>query len=82
MPVFYLGLVLLIVLAAGLGWFPVGGFGENFLDDLYHLILPALTLALSLSAMLMRNLRASLIEVLNAEYVNSPAPRACAEGWS
>ena len=64
MPVFYIGLVLLIVLAAGLGWFPVGGFGENFLDDLYHLILPALTLAMSLSAILMRNLRASLIEVL------------------
>jgi peptide/nickel transport system permease protein len=69
MPVFYIGLVLLIVLAAGLGWFPVGGFGDNLLDDAYHLILPALTLAMSLSAILMRNLRASLIEVLSAEYV-------------
>jgi peptide/nickel transport system permease protein len=70
MPVFYIGLIFLIVLAAGLGWFPVGGFGENFLDDLYHLFLPALTLAFSLSAILMRNLRASLIDVLNAEYVS------------
>jgi peptide/nickel transport system permease protein len=69
MPVFYIGLVLLIVLAAGLGWFPVGGFGDNLVDDLYHLALPALTLAMSLSAILMRNLRASLIEVLGAEYV-------------
>jgi len=69
MPVFYIGLVLLIVFAAGLGWFPAGGFGENPLDDAYHLILPALTLATSLSAILMRNLRASLIEVLSAEYV-------------
>lgn len=69
MPVFYVGLVLLIVLAAGLGWFPVGGFGEGFLNELYHLALPALTLAMSLSAILMRNLRASLIEVLDAEYV-------------
>ncbi len=69
MPVFYIGLVLLIVLAAGLGWFPVGGFGDNLLDNLYHLALPALTLAMSLSAILMRNLRASLIEVLGAEYV-------------
>jgi peptide/nickel transport system permease protein len=49
--------------------FPVGGFGDNLLDDVYHLILPALTLAMSLSAILMRNLRASLIEVLGAEYV-------------
>jgi peptide/nickel transport system permease protein len=69
MPVFYVGLIFLIVLAAGLGWFPVGGFGENFLDDLHHLFLPALTLAFSLAAILMRNLRASLIEVLTAEYV-------------
>jgi peptide/nickel transport system permease protein len=69
MPVFYLGLVLLIVLAAGLGWFPVGGAGNGFLGNLYHLVLPALTLAISLSAILMRNLRASLIEVLDAEYV-------------
>jgi peptide/nickel transport system permease protein len=69
MPVFYIGLVLLIVFAAGLGWFPAGGFGQSPLDDAYHLILPALTLATSLSAILMRNLRASLIEVLSAEYV-------------
>src|SRR5262249_35829755 len=68
--VFYVGLIFLILHAAGLGWFPVGGFGENFLDDLHHLFLPALTLAFSLSAILMRNLRASLIEVLNAEYVS------------
>ncbi|SDR34593.1 peptide/nickel transport system permease protein [Rhizobiales bacterium GAS113] len=69
MPVFYIGLVLLIVLAAGLGWFPVGGFGDTIPDHVYHLALPALTLAMSLSAILMRNLRASLVEVLDAEYV-------------
>jgi peptide/nickel transport system permease protein len=69
-PVFYLGLILLITLAAGLGWFPVGGIGDNFLDDLHHLILPALTLALSLAAVLMRNLRAALTEVLHAEFVS------------
>jgi len=70
MPVFYVGLVLLIVLAAGFGWFPVGGIGSGFVQDLYYLFLPALTLAISLSAILMRNLRISLIEVLNAEFVS------------
>jgi peptide/nickel transport system permease protein len=69
MPVFYLGLILLITLAAGLGWFPVGGIGDSFLGDIRTLFLPALTLALSLSALLMRNLRAALIEVLQAEFV-------------
>ena len=69
MPVFYIGLVLLIGFGAGLRWFPVGGIGDGFLDDLYHLFLPALTLALSLSAILLRNLRGALIETLQAQYV-------------
>jgi peptide/nickel transport system permease protein len=70
MPVFYIGLILLITLAAGLRWFPVGGIGSGFVQDLYYLFLPALTLALSLSAILLRNLRSSLIEVLHAEFVS------------
>lgn len=70
MPVFYIGLIFLITLAAGLRWFPVGGIGTSFVQDLYYLFLPALTLAMSLSAILLRNLRSSLIEVLHAEFVN------------
>ncbi|MFK0274597.1 ABC transporter permease [Ensifer sp. NPDC090286] len=69
MPVFYIGLLLLTVLAAQLRWFPVGGYGKTFLANLYHLILPALSVALYTSAIILRNLRASLIEVLDAEYV-------------
>ncbi len=70
MPVFYIGLILLITLAAGLRWFPVGGIGTGFVQDLYYLFLPALTLALSLSSILLRNLREALIEVLNADFVS------------
>jgi peptide/nickel transport system permease protein len=69
-PVFYLGILLLTLFAAHLRWFPVGGYGETLGDKLYHLFLPALTLALSLSAVLMRNLRNSVVEVLQAEYVD------------
>ena len=69
-PVFYLGLILLTVFAATLHWFPVGGYGDTFLEHVYHLFLPAVTLALSLSAVLMRNLRAAIIGVLGAEYVD------------
>jgi peptide/nickel transport system permease protein len=69
MPVFYLGIILLTVFGARLGWFPVGGYGEGFVDHLYHLFLPAFSLALSLAAILMRNLRASIIGVVDAEYV-------------
>jgi len=69
MPVFYVGLLLLTAFGARLRWFPVGGYGDGFFDHVYHLILPAVTLALSLSAVLMRNLRAAVIGVLDAEYV-------------
>ncbi|MDL2404221.1 ABC transporter permease [Rhizobium calliandrae] len=69
MPVFYIGILLLTLFAAHLKWFPVGGFGDTFGSKLYHLFLPALTLAVSLAAILMRNLRAAIIGVINAEYV-------------
>ena len=70
MPVFYIGILMLTFFAARLHWFPVGGFGSTFGEALYHLFLPALTLAFSLSAVLMRNLRNGIIEVLNADYVD------------
>lgn len=69
MPVFYIGLVLLITFAAGLHWFPVGGIGTGFWQNLWYLFLPALTLALSLAAVLLRSLRQALIEALAADYV-------------
>jgi len=69
MPVFYIGLILLTFLAARMGWFPVGGYGDTFFERLYHLFLPALTVALYTSAIIMRNLRSAVIEVLDAEYV-------------
>ncbi|HVW93642.1 MAG TPA: ABC transporter permease [Devosia sp.] len=69
-PVFYLGIVLLTFFGAKLGWFPVGGYGDTWPEHIYHLVLPALTLALTLAAILLRNLRAAIIGVVGAEYVD------------
>ena len=69
-PVFYIGLILLTVFAGWLGWFPVGGYGESVSEHLYHLFLPGLTLSLSFAAVVMRNLRAAVLAVLTAEYVD------------
>ena len=69
-PIFYVGLLLLTVLAADLRLFPVGGYGDTAIDKLYHLILPALTLALSLSAVLMRSLRASILVIMNSDFID------------
>lgn len=70
LPVFYVGLLLLTVLGARLNLFPIGGYGKTTAEHFYHLFLPALTLGFGVSAVLMRNLRASIVEVLTAEYVD------------
>ena len=69
-PIFYVGLVLLTVFAAWLRLFPVGGYGDTMWEHIYHLFLPAITLGLSFAAIVMRNLRAAILGVINAEYVD------------
>lgn len=69
-PIFYVGLILLTVFAGWLRWFPVGGYGDDLGERLYHLFLPAVALALSLAAVIMRSLRAAILGVLQAEFVD------------
>jgi peptide/nickel transport system permease protein len=71
-PPFWVGIVLLLLFALNLGQlFPVGGYGEGFAEHVHSLILPALTVALGIAPILVRSLRASLIEVLDSEYVTT-----------
>jgi peptide/nickel transport system permease protein len=70
LPSFWIGLLLIGFVALRLHWFPVGGSGSGFIGHLWHLFLPALTLALSFLAVLVRNLRASVIEVLDTDFVS------------
>ena len=69
-PPFWLGLMLVAYPALKWGWFPSGGYGSGFTGHLTHLFLPALTLSVTFLAVLVRSLRASLIEVLAAQYVS------------
>lgn len=68
-PAFWLGIMLILLFSIVLGWFPVSGYGSDFLDQLHHMVLPCLTVALALSAVLIRNLRASLLMEMNSDYV-------------
>jgi peptide/nickel transport system permease protein len=68
-PGFWVGIILLILLGVKLSIFPVGGAGKNWGDRFYYLFLPALTLALGVSAVLIRNLRDAILSTLNAEHV-------------
>jgi len=69
-PAFWIGILLLIVFALKLGWFPAAGYGEGALGHLRHLFLPALTLSYAFAAVLTRNLRSSLIDVQETTYVD------------
>ena len=71
MPSFWLGLLLSLYLGVRLHLFPVAGGGSGGLDRLDHLTLPALTIALAITPLLVRALRSSLIEVLSADYVRT-----------
>jgi ABC-type dipeptide/oligopeptide/nickel transport system permease component len=70
-PDFYLGALLLITFALNLGWFPISGGGEGFSDRLYHVFLPALTLAFVKTAFVGRLTRTSLLEVLSKDYIRT-----------
>lgn len=70
-PDFYLGAILLIVFALNLKLFPINGGGEGVVDQLYHLVLPAVTLAVLKIAFLGRLTRTSLLEVLSKDYVRT-----------
>ena len=57
MPAFWLGIILILIFSVHLQLFPVNGYGDTFLQHLDHLFLPAVTIALGFSTILVRTLR-------------------------
>jgi peptide/nickel transport system permease protein/oligopeptide transport system permease protein len=66
MPIFWLGLLAILVFAVKLRWLPAGGTGTAA-----HLILPAVVLGAASSAVIARMTRASMLEVLRQDYVRT-----------
>ncbi len=66
MPVFWLGLLLIMVFAVALGWFPVAGAGGP-----QYLVLPAVTLGMYSTAYIARMARSSMLDVLGRDYVRT-----------
>jgi peptide/nickel transport system permease protein len=82
-PSFWLGLTLILIFSVGLHVFPPGGyvaFLTSPVDNLLHLIMPAVTLGVFLGATLLRFLRADMIEALGTDYVRTARAKGLATG--
>ncbi len=80
LPTFLIGILLILVFAVGLGWFPSFGRGETVqvgwwstglfkADGWHHIVLPAITLAIFQLTLIMRLVRAEMLEVLRTDYI-------------
>jgi len=80
LPTFLIGILLILVFAVGLGWFPSFGRGETVqlgwwstgllkAEGWHHIVLPAVTLAIFQLTLIMRLVRAEMLEVLRTDYI-------------
>ncbi len=89
-PVFWMGIMLVILFASVIPVFPVEGMADvrlrnepwltQMIDILYHLFLPAFSLAIIFLAIYARLARASMIDVLGADYVRTARAKGASEG--
>src|SRR5215470_3025301 len=79
-PSYWIAIVFLLVFSIHLRWFPVGGYGDSFVEHLQHLFLPAMTIAISLSPILVRTLRHNILEVLRQDYVRTARAKGLRAG--
>jgi len=79
MPPFWLGLILALVFGLQLGILPTSGYGRGPGNVLRSLTLPAVTLGLILAPLILRTLRAALIETLSSDFVQAARARGFTE---
>ena len=83
LPVFWTGIMLIIVFALQLQWFPSSGmsspYGSGLGDVLWHLVLPAVTLGTASAAALARLTRSSVLEIIRQDYGRSARAKGLAE---
>jgi peptide/nickel transport system permease protein len=83
-PHFWLGLLMIIVFAVNLNWLPASGyvpFREDPVENLKHMLMPAIVLGTGLSAVLMRQMRSAMLDSLGADYVRTARAKGLSE-WS
>jgi len=83
MPVFWLGIMLIMLFAVRLSWFPSAGMsssgGGGVRDVLHHLVLPALTIAVASLGTVARFMRSAALEVMSQDYVRTARAKGLSE---
>jgi ABC-type dipeptide/oligopeptide/nickel transport system permease component len=80
-PSYFVGLMLILGLCLKFKLFPVSGYAPSILDNLYHLFLPALTIAIGVTPILTRNLRATFIQQMDADYATAGRSKGLPERY-
>jgi peptide/nickel transport system permease protein len=81
-PHFWLGLMMISLFAVQLHWLPAGGympFTQHPIGNLQHMLMPAIVLGTGLSAVLMRQMRSSMLNSLGADYVRTARAKGMSE---
>jgi peptide/nickel transport system permease protein len=79
MPTFWVGIMLILTLGLKLQLFPVGGYGNGLLEHLWSMVLPGLTVAFAISPMTIRSLRASMLGILESDFVTTARSKGIPE---
>lgn len=79
MPPFWIGLLFILFFGLTLKMFPIAGWGEGFFGHLHSLFLPALVIGLYLAPMLIQSLRESLLEIMQADFVEAARAKGLSE---
>ena len=79
MPPFWMGLLLMLLFGLTLGLLPISGYGKGFLGHVVHMTLPSLTIALFLAPILVQSLRAAMLDVMTADYIEVARAKGLSE---
>jgi peptide/nickel transport system permease protein len=79
MPIFWLGLMLIIVFGVNLKWLPPSGYGDFGIDRLKHLILPTVVLGVFLAPVTERLVRSGVLDALTQDYVRTARAKGVKE---